>query len=118
MSITWMTPFVARMSAVTTVELPSRISFPPASESAICSPSRDVTLPLLLRDGDRLGALDRTGDSVVGEYLRQQRGVGEHGLIGGGSRSCELLEGLVGRREDGERPGAGKRLDEPRLLHE
>src|SRR6185312_4286196 len=44
-SITWITPFVARMLAVVTVALLLRVSFPSFSESEICSPSRAWTVP-------------------------------------------------------------------------
>ena len=44
-SITWMTPLVARTSAVTTVELPFRVSFPSFSENETGSPWRALTLP-------------------------------------------------------------------------
>ena len=60
---------------------------------------------VLLCDCDRLSAHDVAGDDVVGEHLREQRGVGEDGRVGCRRRLRELRERLVSRREDGERAG-------------
>ena len=105
MSITWITPFVARTSAVTTgAAVEGQLPVLQRERDRLALDGLDgAVLPC---DCDRLSALDVAGDDVVGEHLREQRRVGEDGRVGCRRRRRELRERLVRRREDGERAGA------------
>ena len=106
LSMTWMTPLLATMSALTTLA------------SLTMTPSRGVDLEAVALDGldllglaREVGGHDLAGDDVVGQDLRQlglvlglQQGVERAGRQAG--------EGGVGRREDGERARALERLDQ------
>ena len=102
-SMTWMTPFEASTSALTTL---APLTLTPSDVSILTDLALDRLRLLQLVD---VGGHHLAGDDVIGEHLRELRLVGDQGVE---VRLGDLRERLVRRGEDGERAGPLERVHE------